>query len=332
MKLNSNDVVFVTGGSGTVGRKILATLKHRGIAAKALARSDKSAKVVEEFGAQAVAGDLLVPSALSSGMRGASYLIHAAADTSHGIASIEQDEVNRQGTRNVYAAAVAAGVHRAVHLSSEAVLLNGQVLHNADETIPIPSSLAGGYSKTKAESEKIALEYSSTELEVVVIRPRFVWGLGDTTILPQLIEAAKSGKLAWIGGGRYHISTTHLVNVVEGVLLALEQGAAGEVYFLSDGEQVEFRHFITRLLETQGVEVPQKEVPRWLVKTVARMGDLMEKLSVGRLSGPMSWQEYATLGVEVTLNIDKARNELGYRPVITVDEGLLELELNSKKT
>ena len=326
MKLGNEDTVFVTGGSGTIGRKILAILKQRGIPTKALARSDKSARVVENLGAQAVAGDLLDPTALSSGMRRTSYLIHAAADTSHGIASIEQDEVNLQGTRNVYAAALAAGVRRGVHLSSESVLLNGQALHNADERIPIPSLFAGGYSQSKAESEKIALEASSAELEVVVVRPRFVWGLGDTTALPQLIEAAQSGKLAWIGGGRYRTSTTHLENVVEGVLLALERGGAGEVYFISDGEPVEFRDFITRLLNTQGVVVPPKEVPRWLVKIVARSSDLIAKLSAGRLSGPMSWQEYATLGVEVTLNIDKARNELGYTPVMTVAEGLAELE------
>ena len=323
-------MVFVTGGSGTIGRKILAALQQRDIHTKALARSDNSARIVESLGAKVVRGDLLDPTALLNGMQGADYLIHAAADTRHGIASAEQDEVNLQGAKNVYTAAVKAGVRRAVHISSEAVLLNGQALHDADETLPIPDSFAGGYSRTKAESEKIALDYSSSVFEVVVVRPRFVWGLGDTTALPQLIEAAKSGKLAWIGGGRYQTSTTHLVNVVEGVLLALQRGTAGEVYFLSDGEPVEFRNFITRLLETQGVEVPQKEVPRWLVKTVARMGDLIAKLSAGRLSGPMSWQEYATLGVEVTLNIDKARKELGYTPVMTVAEGLAELEATEK--
>jgi nucleoside-diphosphate-sugar epimerase len=330
MKLDRQSTVFLTGGSGTIGRKILATLNEHQIPAKALARSEGSARIVERLGAEAVAGDLLDPDALLKSMQGAHYLIHAAADTSHGIASTKQDEVNLQGARNVYTAATKAGVRRAVHISSESVLLNGQALKNANETIPIPNTFAGGYSRTKAVSEKIALEYSTPRLEVVVVRPRFVWGLGDTTALPQLIEAAESGKLAWIGGGRYRTSTTHLANVVEGVLLALKRGVAGEVYFISDGEPVEFRDFITRMLETQGVNVPQKEVPRWLVKIVARLGDSITKISRGKLSVPMSWQEFATLGVEVTLNIDKARNELGYEPVITVEEGLFELRMSER--
>ena len=326
MKLSNKNSVFVTGGSGTIGRKILHELNQRGIPCKALARSDASAALVRGLGAESITGDLLDSTALIRGMQGVSHLIHAAADTSHGIASAEQNEVNLQGTRNVYAAAQEVGVRRAVHISSEAVLLNGNALHNANESLPIPDSFAGGYSQSKAESEKIALSYSASALEVIVVRPRFVWGLGDTTAMPQLIAAAESGKLAWIGGGRYQTSTTHLANVVEGVLLALERGGAGEIYFISDGEPVEFRDFITRLLNTQAVTAPQREVPRWLVKIVARTSDLIAKLSAGKLSGPMSWQEYSTLGVEVTLNINKAQNELGYTPVISVEEGLCELQ------
>ena len=325
MTLDPSRPVFVTGGSGYIGRNILRTLSRAGHRVTALARSAASADVVANLGAEPVLGDLSDIEALRKGMSSAVYLIHAAADTDHGLASPAQEHANLQGSRNVYAEASRAGVRRALHLSTEAVLLSGQAMANIDETTPFPEAPAGGYSKTKAEAERIALEHSGDSLEVVVVRPRFVWGRDDTTALPQLIEAARSGKLSWIGGGHYKMSTTHIANAVHGMMLALEHGRAGEVYFVSDGEPVEFRDFITKLLATQGVEAPTREIPRWLVAPAVRLGDWLGRMTTGAIQGPMSWQEYAVLGVEVTLNIDKARRDLGYSPVISREEGLAEL-------
>jgi nucleoside-diphosphate-sugar epimerase len=330
MSLDASRAVFVTGGSGYIGRNVLRELARSGHRVRALARSAASADVVSKLGAEPILGDLSDIEALRKGMSGAGYLIHAAADTDHGVATAAQEQANLQGTRNVYAEAKKAGVRRALHLSSEAVLLSGRPLRNADETTPMPVSPAGGYSKTKAAAERIALEHSGEGMDVVVLRPRFVWGRDDTTAMPQLVEAARTGKLSWIDGGRYRMSTTHIANVIHGMMLALERGGAGEVYFISDGEPVEFRDFITRLLATQGVEAPSRQIPRWLVATVVRIGDFLGRMTGGAIHGPMSWQEYAVLGVEVTLNIDKARRELGYSAVISREEGLAELSADDE--
>lgn len=210
-------------------------------------------------------------------------------------------------------------------MSSEAVLLSGKPVINANESLPYPRKFAGAYSQSKAQAEQIALGSNAPGFEVIALRPRFVWGRDDTTALPQIVEAAQSGKLAWIDGGHYLTSSTHVANVVHGALLALEKGRGGEAYFVTDGQQLQFREFITRLLETQGVAPPQKEMPRWVVVPVVRAGEWLNRLTRGRIRGPMSWQEYATLGVEVTLDITKARRELGYEPVISIEEGMAEL-------
>ena len=89
------------------------------------------------------------------------------------------------------------------------------------------------------------------------MRPRFVWGRGDTTLLPVMTEMVRAGRFAWIGGGRHRTSTTHVDNAVEGLVLGAERGAPGGVYFVTDGEPVVFRDFITRLLATQGVDAAQ---------------------------------------------------------------------------
>lgn len=325
--------IFVTGGSGYVGRNILRQYVAQGCKVVALARSDQSADVVRGIGATAYAGDLSDVDNLAKGMHGADLLIHAAADTNHGRPTDAQIETNLQGARNVYGAAKMAGVRRALHLSTEAVLLGGVPLVNARESTPYPARPAGAYSQTKGEAERIALENAGVDLEVVVMRPRFVWGRDDTTALPQLIEAAKSGKLAWIGGGQYLTSTTHIANLVHGICLVLEKGQSGEVYHITDGAPVTFRSFISDLLLAAGVTPPTKAMPRWVVKPVVQLGEALAGLTGGRIHGPMSWQEYATLGVEVTLDIGKAQATLGYQPVMSIADGMKEVaEYARKKT
>src|SRR5204863_3980648 len=100
-----------------------------------------------------------------------------------------------------------------------------------------------------------------------------VWGVGDTSILPGLAEAVRRGRFSWIGGGRHLTSTTHVDNTVQGLVLGAERGRPGEVYFVTDGEPVVFREFITDLLATQGVEIPDRNVPPWVVRTLATVAE-----------------------------------------------------------
>ena len=314
--------IFVTGGSGYIGRNLIRRLVADGHEVVALARSPASAAKVEALGARAVPGDILDAASLAAGMAGCDRLVHAAADTGHGAFEASQHHTNLAGTTTVFATARAAGISRAVHISTEAVLLSGQPLHNANESTPIPARHAGSYSASKAAAEAAALAQNSPECPIVVVRPRFVWGRDDTTALPQLAAAARTGKLVWIEGGHYQTSTAHIDNVVHGIALALERGRGGEAYFITDGDPVEFRSFVSALLERAGVPVPTGSVPRWLVSLLASGGDFLARLSGGRLHGPIGRQELGTVGVEVTLDITKARTELGYAPVIDRAAGL----------
>lgn len=316
--------IFLTGGSGYVGRNLIRHFVARGVTITALVRSDASADIVRALGAIPFRGDLF-DSGLVAGMTGCNALIHAAADTDHGPATERQRRINEDGTRTVLDAARAAGIAKVIHLSTESVLATGQPLVNVDEAMPLPQKPAGGYSRTKAAAELIALAANGPDFSVVVLRPRFVWGRDDTTALPMLLEAVRSGKFAWISGGTYLTSTTHVANLSYAVELALGQGHAGEVYFISDGEPLPFRVIVSALIETQGLRVPDKIVPRFVVRAVAVIGDVLAKISGGRIVPPLALQAYATSAVEVSLDISKARRDLGYSPVMSRDEGLMEL-------
>ncbi|KAB7622611.1 NAD-dependent epimerase/dehydratase family protein [Alkalilimnicola sp. S0819] len=324
LKINGK-TVFITGGSGYVGRNLVRALLSEGANVRALARSPRAASIVQQLGAQPVLGDLLDEAALAAGLEGADYLIHAAADTSHAAQSASQNTINIAGTSLLYRVARRQKVARALHISTEAVLLTGSPLRNATEDMPIPPTLAGGYSHSKSNAERIARNANGREMSVVVIRPRFVWGKDDTTALKQLLSANASGRLVWIGGGDYLTSTTHVDNLCHGALLALLKGQGGEVYFISDGPPVRFREFVSEMLASQGARPTAKSLPRFLVRRLAQLSELLSRATGGRLQGPLSLQEYSTLGVEVTLDISKAQRELGYRPRVSRAQGLAEL-------
>ncbi|MBI1682307.1 NAD-dependent epimerase/dehydratase family protein [Caulobacter hibisci] len=318
--------LFLTGGSGYVGRNLIRRFVADGVQVVALARSPETIATVSGLGAEPFAGDLFDP-ALAQGMAGCQALVHAAADTDHGAGvQARLRRINVEGTRAVLAAARTAGVSRVVLISTESVLLDGAPLHDATEDQPYPRHPAGAYSRTKGEAERLALAQSEPGFEVVAVRPRFVWGRDDTTALPQLAGAVRSGAFAWIDGGRYATSTTHVANLCEGVVLALARGQGGQAYFVTDGEPVEFRTFATQLLATQGLTPPDKTVPGGVLRVIATIGDALAALSGGRITGPLSRQVYATSAVEVTLNIAKARATLGYELVVTRAQGLVELE------
>jgi nucleoside-diphosphate-sugar epimerase len=317
---------FVTGGSGFIGGALIRRLLAEGWDVRALARSEGSAGIVRDRGAEPVRGDLDDVAALTEGARGADVAFHAAAHLGEWGTREEFERGNVQGTRNALEAARAAGVRRFVHVGTEAALMHGEPLVMVDERAPLQPGSKALYSATKAQAEMAVLEANGDTLETVVVRPRLVWGVGDTTILPGVRAAADSGRWAWIGGGRHRTSTTHVDNVVEGLWLGAMKGAPGAVYFVTDGEPVVFREFFERLLATQGVELGDKGAPRAVVGALAVAGETAWRVLPLPGQPPVTRLAYWLASQECTIDITRARTELGYAPVKTIDQGMEELE------
>ena len=307
---------FVTGGSGFFGKRLITELVGRGVTVVALARSDGAAATVKALGAEAARGDLDTVSA--EHMRGCDTVFHAAAYVKQSGPMAEFVAANVTGTEKVLEAARAAGVKRFVHIGTEAVLADGRPIVHADETRPYPAKPVGPYPITKGMAERAVVAANRDGLETVVVRPRFIWGKGDTSVMADMIQAVKRGRFGWVGGGRYPTSTCHVANVVEGAILAAEKGRPGEIYFLTDGAPVEFRQFVTDMLATQGVDAGKRDVPRWLAKTVATLTGFMT-------NPPVTKTALALVSHEVTVDDSKARKELGYVGKMTIDAGLAEM-------
>jgi nucleoside-diphosphate-sugar epimerase len=318
-------VAFVTGGSGFIGGRLIERLQSDGHAVRALARSDQAADKVRALGAEPVSGDLADVGAIGSGAEGCEWAFHAAATLGDWGKRDEFERGNVRGTSNVLVACAQAGVRRFVHVGTEAALLAGEPLINVDESAPLRPDSPALYSSTKARAEEMVLEANRVGFETVVVRPRFVWGRGDATLLPTMVDLVRSGRFAWIGGGRHLTATTHVDNTVEGLVLGATRGAPGNVYFVTDGEPVVFRDFVTELLSTQGIEPPTRNVPDPVAHALAVAGEAAWRALPLPGRPPLTRFAYWVSAQECTIRIDKAREQLGYAPVRSRPDGLEEL-------
>jgi nucleoside-diphosphate-sugar epimerase len=316
---------FVTGGSGFIGGRLIERLLADGHSVRALARSPAAAASVGERGAEPVHGELADVDAMRAGAEGCELAFHAAATLGDWGRREDFERGNVEGTKNVLRACAEAGVRRFLHVSTEAVLLAGHPLVNVDETAPLRPDSPALYSSTKARAEEAALAANGDRLETVVVRPRFVWGRGDTTLLPRMVELVRNGRFAWIGGGRHRTATTHVANTVEGLVRGAEKGRPGNVYFVTDGEPVVFREFVGALLESQGASPPTRSIPPAVASALASAGEAAWRLLPLPGAPPLTRFTYWVSAQECTINTDKAHEQLGYEPIITIDEGLAEL-------
>jgi nucleoside-diphosphate-sugar epimerase len=318
-------VAFVTGGSGFIGGRLIEKLLADGHTVRALARSDAAADRIRAHGGEPVAGDLADTDAIRAGAEGCEWAFHGAAALGDWGNRAEFERVNVDGTRNVLEGCRQAGVRRLVHVGTEAALLAGEPLVEVDETAPLRPDSPALYSSTKARAEQLVLAANDDGFETVVVRPRFVWGRGDTTLLPAMLELVQSGRFAWVGGGRHLTATTHVDNTVEGLVLGATRGERGNAYFVTDGDPVVFKEFVTELLATQGVEAPTRNAPEPVVHALAVAGETLWRALPLPGHPPVTRFAYWVSAHECTIRIDKARAQLGYEPVRTRAEGLAEL-------
>lgn len=315
----------MTGGSGFIGGRLIERLRERGCGVRALARSDAAAERVRARGAEPVPGELADGESIRAGAAGCDVAFHAAATLGDWGRREDFEAGNVVGTRNALRACERAGVRRFVHVGTEAALMAGQPLVEVDETAPLRPDSPALYSATKARAEREVVEANGEAMATVVVRPRFVWGQGDTTLLPQITAMVRGGRFAWIGGGRHLTAITHVDNCVHGLLLGAERGRPGNAYFVTDGDPVVFREFIGELLGTQGLEAPERSIPAPAAHALAVAGEAAWRALPLPGRPPLTRFAYWVSSQECTIRIGKAREELGYEPVRAVPDGLAEL-------
>lgn len=314
--------IFITGASGFVGGAATRRLVTEGCDVVAMSRSVNSDKKVHALGAAPSRCDL--DNITAANIAGCDIVIHAAAHVEAWGDVDAWDKANVQGTKNVLTAARAAGVRRFIHIGTEAALVRGQDLIAADETYPLAFNSPFPYCRTKALAEQAVLAANNPKenFTTIVLRPRFIWGPGDTTILPSVLEMAAAGKWTWIDGGAAMTSTTYIENLVDAILLAREGGKSGEAYFILDEGTRSMKEIIVGMAAARGVTLPDRSMPGWLARGIGSTLEFTWRIFGIKSKPALTAHEAMVMSRHCTLNGEKAQRELGYRPRFSVAEGL----------
>lgn len=317
--------VFVTGGSGFVGGAAISRFLADGWRVRAMSRSATSDEKIRGSRAEPVRCDLENVTADHIGDAG--LVMHAGAFLEAWGPKDAWDRINVGGTERMLAAAKAAGVSRFIHIGTEAALLHGQHLHNADETAPLALDSPIPYCRTKALAERAVREAddSANGFTTIVLRPRFIWGPGDTTLLPGIAAMAERGAWTWVNRGSAMTSTTHISNLVEAIALVSERGMGGEAYFVLDDGIRTLREIITGMAASRGLTLPDRSIPVGLSDATGAVCEWLWRALSLKGAPPVTKQISMLMSRDCTLCDDKARAQLGYVPVVSVDDGLREL-------
>jgi 2-alkyl-3-oxoalkanoate reductase len=313
----------VTGGAGFLGRHLVERLVKDGENVTAADFAKDPLKDVENDGIETALVDLRDYESAVKITKGKEVVFHTAALASPWDTKETFWSLNVTATDNVIKACNKNGVKRLVHVSSPSAIFDGSDHFMSDETVPYPEKFLSHYCETKAISEKNALSANTSDLETVAIRPHIIWGPRDKNIMTRLYYRAKAGKLKIIGDGKNEVSTLYVENGVEGLVCAAKsEKAPGNVYFLTNDEPVNLWDFVNRILTHLDAPVPETKVP-FAVAYYA--GGLMEIIwSAFKLSGEPLLTRYTAseLAKNHTYSIQKAKDDLGYKPIYTVDQGL----------
>ena len=324
---NGQQVAFVTGGSGFVGGRLIQTLVAQGWQVRALVRGQKTAARVASLGAVPVLGELTDQSALSKAMAGSQVVFHVAALFRMWAKQEEFNAINVEGTRTLVEAAVdTPSVSKVIMVSAAAVVQGDpEPLVNIDERVPVQQRSFAPYSASKAAAEKILLAANGRRdgFQTVALRPPMIWGTGMPT-LDQMVEVVKAGKWQWPDGGTQAMSTCHIDNLVDALLLSVDHGQGA--YFVADAEKGTLKSVISDLLATRGVKPGNKSVSFSVAWRLAGVMGFFWKHFNLKGEPPITRQMLCLIGKPFTLNIGKAQRELGYAPRVSWRQGIVEMQ------
>jgi nucleoside-diphosphate-sugar epimerase len=318
---------LVTGGSGFVGGRLIELLCQDGWRIRAIGRSSEALKRVESLGAVPIRADLEDETALRQALQDCTTVFHAAALFKLWGSEDEFNRANVEGTRRLLTIARSVGVRSFVQIGAAAVVMGEPVpMLGVTEDAPLQIRSWAPYSSSKAKSERLVREANVPgSFRTAVIRPPLIWGRG-MPMLDQIIHSIETKQFRWPGDGQQAMSACHVDNVCRAAILAAERGAGGSSYCVSDGADGTLRKVMTDLLATRHVVPPKASVPFGIGWWMARCMEAIWR--VFRIGGepPITRQMLRMIGMPFTLNISRARRELGYQPVVTWQSGIAAMQ------
>ncbi|MEH3144959.1 MAG: NAD-dependent epimerase/dehydratase family protein [Methylobacterium frigidaeris] len=304
--------VLITGASGFLGPALVDVFRAAGFPVRILVRATSPRTNLTWHDVEVAEGDMRDPAAVAAAMAGMRYLVHAAAD--YRLWAPHPEEIvrtNRDGTRVLMQAALAAGVERVVYTSSVATIRPHDDGTPADETRPLtPETAIGAYKRSKVVAERVVEEMVARDrLPAVIVNPSTPIGPRDVKPTPTgriILDAAQGRIPAFVDTG---LNLAHVDDIARGHLLALGRGRIGERYILG-GEDVMLARMLADIAHLVGRKPPTVRLPRAAVYPIAFVSELAARVT-GK--APLATLDGVRMSrYRMFFSDAKARAELGY--------------------
>ena len=314
--------VLVTGATGFLGGALTRSLIARGDSVVALGRNPAKLAALAEPGVTTIEADLARGQAAIPGAIGElDAVVHCAALSTQWAPRAAFEAANVTGTETALAVARRSGARRFVNISSPTVYFALRDSEGVSETASLPPAI-NDYAATKAEAERRVL--AERDLSPISLRPRGIYGKGDSALLPRLIAAAERGPLPLLRGGAASIDLTHVSDVVSAIEAALVAGPdlSGEVFNISGGEALPVRQIVEAAAARAGINVTWRRLPLTPVLAAARAIELANRVIPLRREPRLTRYAVGLFAYRQSLDITKAERVLGWSPKVRLQEGL----------
>jgi nucleoside-diphosphate-sugar epimerase len=320
--------IFLTGASGFVGSHLAQSLASAGHEIVAHYRSPQALNIKSANNIEVWSGDLNDVPSLTKRLQGIDSVIHCAAQMKLWNSKKALHETNVLMTQNILASAKQAGVAQFIYMSDASVAKDPSIPNlEVSESRALPSLEEFPYSHSKSLAEKCVLAAGDESIRTISLRPATIWGKGD--LIDRILgKAANSNQFGWFNQGHYLFSTCYIDNLCEAVNKALLSKANRESFFISDGQALLFRQWMSRRLLAGHYKVPTLSIPRFLAWPLARFAE--NGWNYLPLSGepPLIREMVHLMAHPFSVSITKAQEQLAYEPLYGMDEGMLEIEKN----
>ncbi len=323
--------IVVTGGTGFVGKHLALQLKQLGEDVRVIGRNDRVGETLKEQGIDFQLVDLTDLAQTTAALYDIDMVYHCAALSSAWGRYQDFYRANVLGTRHVIQGCLANRVGRMVYISTSSVYFDFQDRLNISEDVAFGARQVSDYTTTKKLAElevqraiSVDAPAGNTGLPGIIIRPRGIFGPGDTALLPRLLRASQTTGIPLIRGGHFWMDLTFIDNLISALLLCREAGSRlnGQIYNISNGEPIYF-HDLLKLIDehlTGGLRI--KPLPRAVATGIATCLELGHRALNLSQEPLLTRYTVGVLGYDQTLNIQKARTELGYRPAVSLVTGI----------
>ncbi|MCC6260440.1 MAG: NAD-dependent epimerase/dehydratase family protein [Anaerolineales bacterium] len=313
---------LITGATGFLGGALTRRLHQLGWGVTGAGRNAKKLNQLEDEGIQALTLDLKEQANLIAACKDQEVVFHCAALPSPWGNYEKFYQANVIGTRNVIAACIENKVKRLVYVSTPSIYFDYNSRTNIKESDPLPEPVSN-YAATKLLAEEEIDKAFANGLAAITIRPRALFGPGDTVIFPRLIPRLRTGSLPIVGDGENIVDLTYIENVVDALMLCAEAptNTLGKKYNISNGEPIQIWKLINHICDELNLPHPKRKISFQTAKLAATLLEGIYALIPTNPEPPLTRLSVSMLANNTTLDISAAKNDLGYQPKISVAEG-----------